>query len=225
MIKNLSLYEQPRIKAEVYGVRSLSSVELLSILLTSGSKENDVYDVSKALIEHAKSLCQLSQMCLQEIVQVKGIGKAKALQILAAFELSRRACLQAVQTKQKLDTPQQVIQWLQMEIGTNSQECFLVMYLDRHLCLLHYEILFVGTLSYVNVAPREVFKRALLCNASQLIFVHNHPSGICEISKDDIQVTEKLVKVAKFMQMQIIDHLVVSVNDYKSMSECGLMPK
>lgn len=220
-IADLPVSEKPREKAVHNGIQSLSTIELLAILLRTGYKGCSVLDLSRILIQKAGGVSGLCKMSLPELLNIQGIGEAKALELQACFELSRRIALDNVQKKDVLNEPDILIQWLQKEIGSRDQETFMAIYLDARNRLLAHRILFTGTINESFVYPREIFREALVLKASNVIVVHNHPSGECIPSQADVLLTTRLLEAAQIMNVNLYDHLIVSSQDSYSFYKSG----
>lgn len=222
MIKDMLDEERPREKACRFGIRTLSTAELLAILLRTGIKGQSVIDTAQALLRKAKNVSGLASMSLEEIMEIAGIGQAKALVLLASFELARRMAYDDIKGEQ-IKSPESLVHWLKSEIGTQQQEMFLVIYLNQQLRIITHRILFQGTINEAAVYPREIFKEALLLNSTSLMFAHNHPGGDIVPSAADIALTARLVKVADLMGVKVLDHIIVSGNAYFSFSRQGIL--
>lgn len=215
--------EKPREKALRYGLRSLSSAELLAIILRSGPKGSNVIDTAQDLLKVSGGFAGLGKLSIYELCKVRGISRVKALEIMACFEISRRAFCEKVPESDAIQRPAALVRWLQSEIGLDMQEKFMAVYLDSHNRILSWNVLFVGTINESRVYPREIFKQALLGGAANVILVHNHPSGDPVPSMQDIALTEKLVQAGKLMGVRVIDHLIVTRTGWLSMAGESLL--
>lgn len=216
-IKELPQNLRPREKAMVLGVDKLSDHELLMLVLRHGNSRLPVSSIAHNVLIKTENLKTLSLLSLDELMSIDGIKKAKALEIKAILELSKRMGRAQVQSINVLDNSKSVISWLQQEIGYEQQECFLVIYLNVALQIIHYEIIFKGTLDRSLVHPREVFNIAIKHHASSIIAVHNHPAGTLIPSDMDHVVTNSLVEAGKLLGISLMDHLIVTKNGYHSM--------
>ncbi|WP_278795291.1 JAB domain-containing protein [Hoylesella nanceiensis] len=199
IIREMPSTERPRDKGLRYGVRSLSSRELLALILRTGSQGESVLMMADNLLQMSKGIKGLVRMSNEELCKIKGISKVKALQLQAIFEISRRASLEAAYEEEIIDNPERIIDWLRNEIGTGSQEKFLV-----------------GTINASAVYPREIFKEALLIGSTDIMLAHNHPSGVLTPSTQDLVVTGKLMECGKLMGVRVLDHLIVSQTSFLS---------
>lgn len=223
MVKDMVDSEKPREKGIRFGVRSLSNTELLAILLRTGRKGKSVIDTANELLNKAGGIAGLGRMSIPELTRQSGIGKVKALEILSAFELSRRVAYEEVQEKNLITCPESLVLWLEKEIGNETQEKFLAVYLNNQGRMVHYRILYQGTLNASAVFPREIFKEALLCGSTDIILVHNHPSGDLTPSTSDLLVTKRLQKIGEMMEIYIADHIIVSSNSFYSFAREGIL--
>ncbi len=217
-IKEMSLDQRPREKALRFGLESLSDLELMALILQSGHKNRSVFEIALDVLKESEDLSKLEKMHVNTLMQIDGIREVKALQILASVELARRIKKSKVYHAEILK-PQDVIEWFEYEFGYMNQECFIALYLDTRGKLISHRMLFKGTLTESTVHPREVFKEAFLQNANSVLIAHNHPSGNCEPSRSDIEVTLQMVKVARTMGVFLVDHIIVGVNSYYSFKE------
>jgi DNA repair protein RadC len=220
-MKQIPKSERPREKALMHGIESLSNRELLALLIRSGTAKHSAFDIADDLLRNG--LGAFSRLSFSDLCEIEGISRVKALEILAWNQLSHRISYEKMQHKDVVSDPEALIQWCKMKLGASQQEHFLVVFLDSHNAVQGYKVLFTGTLNSSLVHPREVFREALNVSCSKILVVHNHPSGNLEPSAADLMVTESLVNSGKMMKIPVIDHLIVSGNDYFSFYEHGLM--
>jgi DNA repair protein RadC len=221
-VKEWPANERPREKLLNHGPETLSEAELLAILLRTGSKKANVLDMAKTLFaEHGESLGTLASRNAQEL-QAHGIGLAKAISIVAAFELGRRK-----EAEQKDKRPAQVrsskdIVKIYAPLMRDLQyEVFKVILLDSANHILRDREISRGILNSSLVHPREVFKYALMETAASIVVLHNHPSGNPEPSAEDRQITRQLVDAGKTMWIPVVDHIILAGNDYTSFADKG----
>lgn len=214
-IKDLPKIERPREKLEKYGPEKLSNSELLAILLHTGGKGLNVVELSKKILGKFGNN-GLSNASLKELNATFGLGPAKSCEIVACFELGRRL-LQNKKSRIYM-TPKDVWQGLK-DIRDNKKEHFVIFFLDARNQEIKREIISVGSLNANIVHPREVFEPAVRHTAAHIIVSHNHPSGNTEPSEEDKNITKRLMDSGKILGIEIIDHVVVSKNDYFSMRE------
>ncbi|MBE6152285.1 MAG: JAB domain-containing protein [Firmicutes bacterium] len=223
-IKDIPKNERPRERLLAYGVEKLNNEELLSILLKSGSKNLSAKDLANRLLKEVGTLTKLSGINYQVLKKIKGIGEAKACTIITAIELGRRisqdnSSLYNIQ----ITNSQIVFEYFNNMFYGKKQEYFYCIYLDNRKVVLDTKLLFIGTINQSLVHPREVFKEALLLSASSIICIHNHPSGNIVPSKDDLELTERLVKIGLLMGIRVIDHIIIGNNNYYSFMENGVI--
>lgn len=214
----MSMDQRPREKALRFGLESLSDLELVALILQSGHKNRSVFEIAIDVLNESEDLSKLGNMHVNTLMGIDGIREVKALQLLASVELARRIKKAKVYHTEIL-RPQDVIEWFEYEFGSMDQECFVALYLNTQGKLISHRVLFKGTLNESAVHPRNVFKEAFLQNANSVLIAHNHPSGNCKPSRNDIEVTLQMVKVAKTMGVQLVDHIIVGANSYYSFKE------
>ncbi|WP_052282733.1 RadC family protein [Kluyvera genomosp. 1] len=211
----------PREKMQRYGIGSLSDIELLALFLRTGTREKSVMGFSHDLLRHFGSLYGLLSASEEEMMQVDGIGLAKFAQLKGIAELARRYFSLRVLADETLLSPEMTREFLQSQLADEEREVFLVIFLDNQHKVLKHSRLFAGTLSHVEVHPREIVREAIKVNAAALILAHNHPSGNAEPSKSDRLITERVVKCCQFMDVRVLDHLVIGRGEYVSFAERG----
>ena len=218
-IKDLPKIDRPREKLERYGPEKLSNSELLAILLGSGQKGINVVELSKRILSKFSG-DGLSKADIKELKNTFGLGNAKACEIVACFELGRRL----LQNKQStlLLSPKDVWEELK-DIRDNKKEHFVIFFLDTRNQEIKREIISIGSLNASLVHPREVFEPAVRYSAAQIIVAHNHPSGDPEPSKEDLEVTQKLVESGKILGIDVIDHVVVTKDRFLSLKKQNLI--
>lgn len=218
-LKELAVSDRPREKCIRFGIRSLSHAELLALILRTGTKDHSVFSVADELLRKAKGIRRLSQLNLQDLCEVRGINKAKACELMAVCELSRRMALEEVYELDVVDQPGRLVDWLRRELGDAKQEHFLVVFLDTKNHILGHKVCFIGSLDRSVVHPREIFKEAVAYSAARIIAVHNHPSGDVTPSENDIQVTKSLEEAGAMMGIPLLDHLIVSHRTFYSLRQ------
>lgn len=209
--------EKPREKLIQYGVKSLSNTELIACVLKTGTKQIPVLDLAQTLMDEAKDLLGLSLLTYDQLIQIPGIKKAKASEICAIGELSRRMAKAQSTNIDVVDQPQRLIDWLRHEIGALDQENFLVVFLNTKNHVIGHRILFTGGLDRSIVHPREIYKHACALSAARIIVVHNHPSGDTSPSQNDLKVTEVLEEAGTTMGIPLLDHIIISKTGYTSL--------
>ena len=223
-IKEWAPDDQPREKMMAKGKAALSNAELLAILLRTGKEGQSAVDVARSLLDSADNdLITLSNLGLEDLMQHKGIGEAKAITIMAALELGKRrrgaeANLPA-EVKDSKDSYERFLPF----IDDIRQEHFLVMYLNQSNHALKVECISNGGTTHVIADPKIIFKNALNLNATCIILGHNHPSGNPRPSEDDRQLTKKLVAAGKLLDITVIDHIIIGNERYYSFRDHGEM--
>ena len=223
-IKNWVEDERPREKMINKGPAALSDADLLAILISSGTKERSAIDLARDILTLAhNNLHELGRLSIQELQKTKGIGEARAITIAAALELGRRRQvgegLQRPTLRQSAEVAEIVIPLMR----DLNHEVFYVLYLNQANRLIRCEPLSSGGLTGTVADIRIILKNALLHNANQLIIAHNHPSGNLQPSAADKELTRKLREAASFMDIKLLDHLIVAGVSYLSMSDEGIM--
>lgn len=218
-IKNLPLIDRPREKLIKYGPGRLSNEELLAIIISSGKKGESALELSKKIIKKI-GFSSLPNVDFSQLFQISGIGIAKACQILSVVELGKRL-FQGKKARLYLK-PKDVFEELK-DIRGLKKEYFVVFYLNVANQEIAREIISIGSLNTSIVHPREVFEPAVRNLAGQIIIAHNHPSGDPKPSLEDIKITERLIAVGKILGIEIIDHVIVTVNSFFSFKEKKLI--
>ncbi|MCG2726876.1 MAG: DNA repair protein RadC [Elusimicrobia bacterium] len=218
-IKDLNKIERPREKLMRYGAGKLSNAELLAVLLRTGKKGQNVLELSAKILKKFGEE-NFNEAKFEELKNYPGLGPVKACEIIACFELGRRF-LKAKKLNIYL-SPEDV--WAELkDIRESKKEHFIVFYLDTANQEIKREIISVGTLNYNIVHPREVFEPAVKNLAASIILAHNHPSGTLEPSPEDLSLNKRLVEAGKILGIQVLDHMIVTKNEFSSFKEKGLM--
>ncbi|MBP2240584.1 DNA repair protein RadC [Cytobacillus eiseniae] len=223
MIRDFPQDERPRERFIQNGPQSLSTHELIAILLRTGTKDESVLQLANRLITHFEGLRLLKDASLDEITSIKGIGKAKAIQLLAAVEIGRRIANLSFDERYVIRSPEDGAKYMMHEMRFLSQEHFICLYLNTKNQVIHKQTIFIGSLNASIVHPREVYKEAFRRSAASIICLHNHPSGDPSPSKEDIEVTKRLVECGKIIGIEVLDHLIIGDNKYVSLKEKGYL--
>lgn len=223
LIRDYPKEERPRERFVQDGPQSLSNQELLALLLRTGSKEESVLQLSNRLIKSFEGLRLLKEASVEEMTEIKGIGEAKAIQILAAVELGRRIHKLNDQDRYVIRSPEDGANYCMEEMRFLTQEHFVCLYLNTKNQVLHKRTIFIGSLNASIVHPREVFKEAFRRSAASIICLHNHPSGDPSPSREDIEVTKRLVECGKIMGIEVLDHIIIGEHKYVSLKEKGYL--
>ncbi|OJG73307.1 DNA repair protein RadC [Enterococcus quebecensis] len=209
----------PRERLEDLGEKVLSNQELLAILLRTGSKNVNVMKVASMFLNHFNHLYELKNATLTEMMEIKGIGRIKAIELRAAIEFGYRI-QQSTQMKfGKVSSSYQIAQNLMYELQDFQQEHLVCLYLNTKNEVIKQETVFKGTLNQSVAHPREVFRSAVKYSAARLILAHNHPSGNPTPSESDIHFTQRMQKCGKMMGIEVLDHIIIGEQVYISMRE------
>ncbi|MEH7493458.1 RadC family protein [Neobacillus niacini] len=223
MIRDFPQDERPRERFIQNGPASLSNHELIAILLRTGTKDESVLQLSNRLLTNFEGLRLLKDATLEEMTEIKGIGQAKAIQILAAVEIGRRITNLNYTDRYVIRSPEDGANYVMNDMRFLSQEHFVCLYLNTKNQVLHKQTIFIGSLNASIVHPREVFREALKRSAASIICLHNHPSGDPSPSREDIEVTKRLVECGKMIGIDVLDHLIIGENKFVSLKEKGYL--
>lgn len=223
LIKDFPQDERPRERFVQNGPQSLSNHELIAILLRTGTKEESVLQLSNRLLTQFEGLRLLKDASLDEITAIKGIGAAKAIQLLSAVEIGRRISNLAYDDRYIIRSPEDGANYVMNDMRFLSQEHFVCLYLNTKNQVLHKQTIFIGSLNASIVHPREVFKEAFRRSAASIICIHNHPSGDPTPSREDIEVTKRLAEAGKIIGIDVLDHLIIGENKFVSLKEKGYL--
>jgi len=218
-IKDLPKVERPREKLMQYGPEKLSNSELLAILLRSGKKGENVIELANKILKKF-SKDKLPNLTFNDLKNYSGLGPAKACEIVACFELGKRL-LKDKKAEIYLQ-PKEIWEELK-DLRDHKKEHFVIFYLDSRNQEIKRETISIGSLNANLVHPREVFEPAVRHLAAQIILVHNHPSGDSEPSEDDLLLTKRLVEAGKILGIEVIDHIIITKNEFISFKEKNLL--
>ena len=219
-MKQLAKHDRPREKLQRSGVAALGDNELMAIILASGSRGCDALELANRILERAGGLHALARRAPDELC-VPGVGAARAAQIVAAVELGRRTLIRTALERPQYHTPQQLACYLLPQYGAASVEQFGIVMLDTKHRLIRVKVVAVGSLDSAVVFPREVFREATTASAAAIVLFHNHPSGDPRPSKDDLLLTQRMLRAGDIMGIDVIDHLILADQRYYSLAEAG----
>lgn len=221
-IKELPIEERPFEKLINNGVSTLTNEELLAILIHTGTSKYSAKEVASILLKQFNSISDLKNTNYKILTSIKGIGMKKSCILLAAIELGKRInnYVPSIINK-KLNKTSIVYEYYRNILSDTKQEHFYCVYLDNSKRIVHEKLLFIGTINYSVVHPREIFKEAYYYSASGIICVHNHPSNNLVPSSEDINITKALISVGNILGIKVIDHLIIGSNNYYSFLENG----
>lgn len=218
-IKDFQKVDRPREKLKKYGTSKLSDKELLAILLSSGIKGKNVIELSKEILNEIKKV-GIENINNESFKNIKGLGDTKTNQIISFIELGRR--LLKNKKAELIMSPKDV--WEKMEdLRDSKKKYFVIFFLDSRNQIIKREIISVGTLNSSLVHPREVFEPAIRYSTSQIIISHNHPSGLLKPSEEDLSMTKRLLEAGKILGIDVLDHIIVCKDEYKSLREGNLI--
>ncbi|MFJ7753268.1 RadC family protein [Peribacillus muralis] len=223
LIRDYPKEERPRERFLEDGPQSLSNQELLALLLRTGTREESVLQLAGRLINSFKGLRLLKEATVEELTGIKGIGEAKAIHILASVELGRRINRLNDQDRYVIRSPEDGANYCMEEMRFLSQEHFVCLYLNTKNQVLQKTTVFIGSLNASIVHPREVFKEAFRRSAASIICLHNHPSGDPTPSREDIEVTKRLVECGRIIGIEVLDHIIIGEHKYVSLKEKGYL--
>jgi len=223
MIKDFPKEERPRERFIQHGPASLSNQELIALLLRTGTKTESVLQLSQRLLTYFEGLRMLKDASLEELMKIKGIGEAKAIQLLAALELAKRIVNLKNEDRYVIRSPEDGANYVMEEMRFLNQEHFVCLYLNTKNQVLHKQTIFIGSLNASIVHPREVFREAFRRSAASIICIHNHPSGDPGPSREDIEVTKRLSECGKMIGIELLDHIIIGDKRYVSLKEKGYL--
>jgi DNA repair protein RadC len=226
-IREMPQDERPREKLLGRGAAALTDPELIAILLRTGLPGANAVEVARQLLERYGSLSGLSRCTVKEIASIRGIGAAKAIQLVAAFGLGQRLANERL-SRQRLDSPELVHDLVAAEMRTLHKESLRVILLDTRYHLLRMEEVSLGSVNESIAHPRDVFRPAVISSAYAVIVVHNHPSGDPSPSQSDHSLTRRLAEAAELLQIKLLDHIIIGAPaegrlPYFSFKEAGVL--
>jgi len=216
-IEDISVENRPRERLMKLGAGALSDAEILAIILRSGTAGENVIDMCNRLITKY-GIDKLSDLSLNELQEIKGIGPAKAAQIKALFEFNKRHSL-AKRSGTPVKSAKDVFEYASNRLLDDSKEQFMILHLDSKNKIIKDEIVSVGILNASLVHPREVFKSAIRESANAIILAHNHPSGDPTPSEEDVKITEMIFKAGEIIGISVLDHVIIGDTHYSFREE------
>jgi len=222
-VRDLPRQERPRERLQKFGPEALSAQELLALVIGRGIPKKSVMNIAQELLAKFGNIRSIGQATLEELSQIKGIGLAKAAQIKACFELGKREDLEPELKTFNIKDPEAVVKAIRASIKDKAKEHFKLILLNPRNKIIGISTISIGTLNASLVHPREVFKDAITHSAASVVLAHNHPSGDSEPSEDDIKITKKLVDSGKILGIEVLDHIIIAKNGFKSLANEGLL--
>jgi len=189
--------------------------------LRTGTQGKNVLELSREIIYHFGSLRSLFSASEKEFCQIKGLGRAKYVQLQASLEMSQRHLHEEISRQDAMENPAQVKEYVQSRLSGKANEVFSALFLDNQHRVIAFEELFFGTVNASSVHPRVVLQRSLAHNAAAVIVAHNHPSGVAEPSISDVNITKTLKTSLALIDVRLLDHLVVAADQVTSLAERG----
>jgi DNA repair protein RadC len=216
--------DRPREKLLYAGAENLSHSELLAILIHNGTRQKSAIDLAKEVLKLGKdNLVELGKLSVRELMKIKGIGEAKAVTIVAALELGRRRQAAGPLQRDLVRSSQDIARLLQARFKDLRHEVFAVLYLNRANKIRHFEVVSEGGITGTVADPRIILRKALEQDAVSIVLCHNHPSGSLRPSRADEQLTQKIKEAASFLDITVLDHIIVSEDGYFSFADEGLI--
>lgn len=221
-IEDIPEGERPRERLRDIGAGGMSQRELIAIILRTGSREQNALQLADALLQKFNGLSGLARASLPELMQLRGMGQVKAIEVKAALELGKRLAMSGQESKPQIKTPADAAQMLMLHMGLLDQEEVRTLLLDTRNRVMASHMIYKGSLNAASMRVSEVFKEAVRSNAAAIIVAHNHPSGDPSPSAEDIAVTKTLQNAGKLLDIELLDHIVIAHNRYVSLKERGL---
>ena len=219
-LKKIPDSEKPRERLIKYGRDNVSTNELIEIVLKSGTKKAGIKEISHNIMSSVNNINELKDMEINTLMNIEGMSKVKAIELVAAIELGRRVYMDdGYKELVELTNPSAIINYFHGLFNGKKQEYFYVVYLDNQKKFIDKKLLFKGTVNYSLVHPREIFKEAYLLSASYIICIHNHPSGDASPSSNDIEITKKIKDIGNIHGIVLLDHIIIGDNNYYSFFE------
>lgn len=222
-LKEMPAELRPRERLLSVGAVSLSNIELLAILLRTGTKQMSAVDLAAQLFAHFKDLTGLLDATVEELAVVKGVGPVKAVQIKAALEIGRRLALMPATKRTIIQSPDDAALLMMDNMRYLDREHFKAILLNTKNQVLAVETISIGTLNSSVVHPRELFKVAIKKSSANIILVHNHPSGDPTPSREDIDITRRIQEGGEILGISVLDHLIIGDNKFVSLKSKGII--
>lgn len=223
-IKELPKLDRPCERLINEGQEILSNEELLAIIFKTGTKNISAKELSLNVLKQVKDIHNLNNITYNNLIKINGIGMMKACSLLAAIELGKRVNSEVTSLNDiTFNNASVVYNYFKYKLQGKKQEYFYCIYLDNAKKIIKEKLLFIGTINYSVVHPREVFKEAYILSASAIICIHNHPSNNLNPSSNDIEITKRLIEIGNILDIKIVDHLIIGNDTYFSFLENNLI--
>lgn len=213
----------PREKALEYGISSLDNTELLALIIKSAYKNRNVFELVEDILKLANGFNNILSLSYDELITIKGIKKAKALEIMAILEISKRLSKIDSINETQLSNPEKVVEWLRFNVGYENQEEFFAVYLNGKGSIIKAEVMYKGSKNSSIVGIDEILRKAIILKASALVVAHNHPSDNVEPSFNDIDITKRLSNASKMIGIPLLDHLIIGKSSYFSFKNHNML--
>ena len=213
----------PREKALEYGISSLNNNELLALIIKSACKDKNVNELVNDVLSLANGFDNLLSLSYEELISIKGIKTAKALEIMAILEISKRLSKIDTICEKQLTNPDNVVRWIRFNVGFSIQEEFFAIYLNGRGSIIKAEVMYKGSKNSSIVAIDEIIRKAIILKASAIIVAHNHPSDNVEPSNNDISITNKLYNSCNLIGIPLLDHLIIGKSNYFSFKNNNML--
>lgn len=226
VVKELPICERPYEKAVNFGIETLSDVELLAIIIKTGTSSRNSMELSREILRMPDGCYSLLSIChktIEELTNIAGIGTVKALTLKCVAEISKRISVSDYGFNFKIESASVISKYYMEKIRHENREHVIAVYLNGSNYFIMDKVISVGTVNKALVDLRQIFIHAFQCQAVYVILIHNHPSGDPTPSKDDIQLTENAIKAGKLVGVEVLDHLIIGDNKYLSFKERGLI--
>jgi DNA repair protein RadC len=221
-IKDLPIEERPYEKLINNGVENLSNEELIAILIKSGTSNLSAKELASLILKNVNNINELKDISYKKLISIKGIGLKKSCVLLSAIELGKRINNYSENIiNKKLNSSTLVFEYYKNKLKGLKQEHFYCVYLDNSKKIIHEKLLFIGTINYSVVHPREIFKEAYTYSASAIICIHNHPSNNILPSSEDIRLTNNIKDISNILGIKLVDHIIIGKDNYYSFLENG----
>lgn len=212
---NCPVEERPREKAIYYGIETLSNQEIVAVILRTGNKEMSVLNLAQFLLDEIGGFQELKDIDYQRLIQIKGIKQAKAIELMACIELAKR--MQSKQSiKNRIRQPKDAYAYIKNKLMFEKQEKVVLLCLNNHLEIVQDKLLFIGSGDVSLLETKEVFQYTLRSGCNRIILIHNHPSGNPKPSHEDQEITRKIEMMAKHLDIEFIDHIIIGDHCYYS---------
>lgn len=212
---NCPVEERPREKAIYYGIETLSNQELIAVILRTGNKEMSVLNLAQFLLDEIGGFQELKDIDYQRLIQIKGIKQAKAIELMSCIELAKRLQSKPI-LKNRIRQPKDAYAYIKNKLMFEKQEKVILLCLNNHLEIVQDKLLFIGSGDVALLETKEVFQYTLRSGCNRIILIHNHPSGDPSPSQEDQEITKKIEIMAKHLDIEFIDHIIIGNYCYYS---------